>query len=85
MLKDVCLMDLKLIVESFKAATCVLSVKKLPDGGYGDIRIVTGNTPYLATIETSYVPGEPTKKFIPNSPYETYLPKDIETMKRRMR
>lgn len=70
-------MDLKLIVESFKAATCVLSVKKLPDGGYGDIRIVTGNTPYLATIETSYVPGEPAKKFIPNSPYETYLPKDM--------
>ena len=69
-------MDLKMLAESFKAATCIISVERFPDGGYGNIRIVTGNTPYLATIETSYVPGVPARKFVPDSPYETYLPPD---------
>ena len=76
------------LVESFHAPTCIISVERKPDGGYGEIRIVTGNKKYLAPIERPFfsaipdMPGVPEilkaeKKFIPNSLYEKYLPKDI--------
>ena len=38
-------------VDSFTAATSVISVEKLPDGKYGAIRIVAGNKPYIDSIE----------------------------------
>ena len=76
------------LVDSFHAPTCILSVEKTPDGGYGDIRIVVGNKKYLQPIEHPFVPpfqnmpGMPeifqkANKFIPNSPYDLYLPKDV--------
>lgn len=71
-------MDFQTIVDSFSAMTCIISVEKKKDGSYGKIRIVTGNKPYIKSIEGS--PDTPqmlTNKFVPNCEYETYLPKDL--------
>ena len=71
-------MDFKAFVDTFNTMTCVISVEKFSDGSYGNIRIVTGNKAYIDSIENS--PDAPkmlTNKFVPNSLYETYLPKDL--------
>ena len=36
-------MDWKCFADRFEPMTCVLSVEKKADGGYGTVRIVTGN------------------------------------------
>ena len=71
-------MDFQAVVDSFSSMTCVISVEKKKDGSYGAIRIVTGNKPYIQSIENS--PNAPQlliNKFIPNSEYQTYFPKDL--------
>ena len=76
------------LADSFHAPTCIISVERLADGGYGDIRLVAGNEKFIAPIEHPAVglpanmPGVPdifhtSNKFIPNSLYDKYLPKDI--------
>ena len=71
-------MDFQSIVDSIPTAACVLSVEKLENGNYGTIRIVTGNRPYLDSIER---PAENlkmlTQKFVPNSDYTNYLNRDL--------
>ena len=61
--------------------TCVLSVEVFPDGNYGNIRIVTGNAPYIGSIESPMTytgdSGWEPKKFIPDSPYTDYVPHDL--------
>jgi hypothetical protein len=61
--------------------TCVLSVEKKPDGGYGTIRIVTGTESYINTIALAAggVDLDTDKKveFVPNSEYTLYIPKDL--------
>ena len=58
------------VADSIAAMTCIMSVEKKEDGGYGDIRIVTGNEAYIASIEQ---PQDGitmlNSKFIPNSIY----------------
>ncbi len=71
-------MDFQKFVDTFTTATCVISVEKLPDGGYGAIRIVTGNKPYIDSIEKAVEgPQLMLSKFIPNSEYQNYFPKDL--------
>ena len=81
-------MNFQEMVDNFHAPTCILSVHRTADGGYDDIRIVTGNSKYLEPIEHPVFPVAPdmpgmpeifqnTISFVPNSPYERYLPKDI--------
>ena len=81
-------MDFQKLANSFHAPTVIISVQKKPDGGYGEIRLVAGNPQYIEPIEhpvfpyTPDIPGVPeilqaTNRFIPNSLYEKYLPKDI--------
>ena len=71
-------MDFQKFVDTFTTATCVISVEKLPDNDYGEIRIVTGNKAYVDSIEQA---GEGPRlmlnKFIPNSEYQKYFPKDL--------
>lgn len=71
-------MNFQSIVESIPTAACVISVEKLDGDNYGKIRIVTGNRPYLDTIEH---PAENlamlTRKFVPNSDYTDYLTRDM--------
>ncbi len=70
--------DFQKVVDSMSAMTCVVSVEKLEDGGYGEIRIVTGNKAYIDSIEHP-MDGVVmlTQKFEPNMVYTTYLPKDL--------
>ena len=66
--------------DSIEAMTCIISVKKFPDGGTGDIRIVTGNKAYIDSIENSQNIASAQmlhNQFIPDSPYEKYIPKDL--------
>lgn len=71
-------MNFQSIVDSIPTAACIISVEKLDDDNYGKIRIVTGNRPYLDTIEH---PAENlamlTRKFVPNSDYTDYLTRDM--------
>ncbi|MBO4533331.1 MAG: GGDEF domain-containing protein [Treponema sp.] len=71
-------MDFQSIVDSFSAMTCVISVEKKKNGSYGAIRIVTGNKAYIQSVEGSPdMPQLATNKFIPNSEYQIYFPKDL--------
>lgn len=81
-------MDLQKFADSFFEATCIISVQKKGDDGYGEIRIVAANDKYIVPLETP-LPGDISKaigipdillhqrKYIPNSLYENYLPKDL--------
>ena len=40
-------MDFQSTVDGIDAMTCVVSVEKLDNGRYGDVRIVTGNRAYI--------------------------------------
>ncbi len=79
-------MNFQKLADSFFAPTCIISVER-KDDGYGVIRIVAGNEKYIAPIENPVfageinMPGVPDvlksrNRFIPNSPYDIYLPKD---------
>ena len=71
-------MKFQSVADSIGAMTCIISVEKLPDGGCGDIRIVTGNRSYLDSIEKPYENVEMlTRKFVPNSLYTNYLTRDL--------
>ena len=70
-------MDFQKFVDGFLPMTCVVSVEKLPDGKWGEIRLVAGNKAYVDSIENN--PDAPKmlqNKFIPNSLYQEYIPKD---------
>lgn len=71
-------MDFQNYVNGFGAMTCVVSVEKLEGGGYGTIRIVTGNRAYLDSVEKP-APGTELliTKFVPNSEYTTYFSRDL--------
>ena len=72
-------MDFQKFVDMIDIMTCVISVETKDDGSYGDIRIVTGNAPYIASIETvdESAPQMLTNKFVPNSLYQNYFTKDL--------
>ncbi len=71
-------MDFQSIVDSIGALACIISVEKGENDSYGKLRIVTGNRPYLDTIEKPMNGLEMiTKKFVPNSEYTCYLTRDL--------
>ncbi|MCR5701312.1 MAG: GGDEF domain-containing protein [Lachnospiraceae bacterium] len=73
-------MDLQKLVDCYEPMSCVMSVRVFPDGHYGDIRIVCGNKAYVESIENSdniSFAEMLDNKFVPNSPYERYIPKDL--------
>ena len=66
------------VADSISAMTCIVSVQKLADGGRGEIRIVTGNSAYIDSIEKPLQEVELlTRKFVPNSLYTGYLTRDL--------
>ena len=70
-------MDFQKYIDGFFSTACVLSVEK-KDNGYGDIRIVAGNSKFIAMAEKPpYItdPNIPLSKFEPNSIYYRYLPR----------
>lgn len=71
-------MDYQKYVDYIQPMTCVLSVEKLPNGSHGKIRIVAGNRAYVDSIENpTILPDMKPQKFIPNSEYTDYLPRDL--------
>ncbi|MCR4777058.1 MAG: GGDEF domain-containing protein [Saccharofermentans sp.] len=72
-------MNFKSFVDMIDVMTCILSVETKEDGSYGEIRIVNGNPSYIASIEVPNpeLPQMITSKFIPNSLYQKYIPKDL--------
>ncbi len=71
-------MDFQQIADSMAAMTCIVSVEKRPNGGYGDIRIVTGNRAYIDSIEHPIGDMQMlTSKFTPNCLYTDYMTRDL--------
>ena len=72
-------MDFSEFVNKIYPMTCVISVESKDGKSYGDIRIVTGNKAYIDSIEIvdENAPAMLTSKFVPNSLYQTYFPKDL--------
>jgi len=71
-------MNFQQVVDGIGAMTCVVSVEKRENGGYGDIRIVTGNRAYIDSIE--HPVGDVrmlTTRFTPNSLYTDYMSRDL--------
>ena len=64
-------MDFDSLLSGYKAKTCVISVERFPEGGYGNMRIVAGNKAHCDDMLQTI--GRP---FVPDSPYEAYFPKD---------
>lgn len=71
-------MDFQAFVDSIDTMTCVISVEMKDDGNYGDIRLVAGNEAYVQSIELAgNGPQLMSNKFVPNSVYQDYFPKDL--------
>ena len=73
-------MDFQQFVDGFGPMTCIMSVQVFPDGNYGNIRILCGNKAYVNSIENPdniAFSGMLKNEFIPDSPYERYIPKDL--------
>ncbi len=71
-------MDYQKIVDGMAAMTCVVSVEKRPEGGHGEIRIVTGNRAYIDSIERPMGDVMMMKtKFEPNTLYTDYMTRDL--------
>ena len=71
-------MDFQGFVDAIDTMTCVMSVEMKEDGNYGDIRIVVGNQAYVQSIEAAWDgPQLMSNKFVPNSLYQNYFPKDL--------
>ena len=66
-------MDFKQLCNGIHHTACVVSIQKTKDG-YGEIRIVDGNGPYLASFQGE---GYAKHEFIPNSIYTDYLMKNL--------
>ena len=72
-------MNFQQVVDGISAMTCVVSVEKRANGGYGDIRIVTGNKAYIDSIEHPMSGVQMLKtQFIPGSLYTNYMTRDLE-------
>ena len=80
-------MNFQKLADSFHLPTCIISVQKKDDGGYGEIRLKAANPGYVYPIEHPAFPTAPdlpglpeifqsTNKFIPDSLYTDYYPLD---------
>lgn len=70
--------DFQNLADSIEAATAIMSVEVKEDGSFGTLRIVTGNKAYVDSIE--HPAGDYQmfhNKFIPNSIYTDYVPRDL--------
>ena len=65
------------VVDSINKAACVVSVEKQEADSYGKICIVTGNRAYIDTIEKPVGMTMLANKFVPDTEYTNYIPKDL--------
>lgn len=66
--------NFKQLCDCFRQTTCVVSVEKKPDGGYGEIRIVDGNEAYRHSFQGDFYNRH---DFVPNCIYTEYLAKNL--------
>lgn len=71
-------MDFQKLVDGIGAMSCIVSVEKLDEERYGKICLVAGNRAYVDSIEHP-APGMEMlrEKFVPNTEYTDYLPRDL--------
>ena len=74
-------MDFQTIADSIFAPTCIVSVEKKKDGGYGDIRFVAANQKYAdivnRRVNTSEDGSVSNCAFTPGVLYTEYFPKNL--------
>lgn len=72
--------DYKFFAEHIKPMSSIVSVEVFPDGTYGNIRLVTANSTFEQMTEQVLADvGEEAVhrvEFVPDQPYERYIPKD---------
>lgn len=72
-------MDFQKACDSMAAMASVISVERLENGRRGLFRVVTGNKAYIDSIEHP-LPGVMSAqnvKFVPNTSYDEYVPRDL--------
>ncbi len=70
--------DFQNLADAIEAATSVMSVQVLDDGSMGELRVVAGNRAYIDSIERPAGGYQMrTNKFVPNSIYTDYVPRDL--------
>ena len=71
-------MDFRVLVESLFTPTCVVSVEKKENGGYGEMRIAAANKKYADMIRMRVKPGTDgdTCSFVPGELYTEYFPQN---------
>lgn len=70
--------DFQNLADGMEAPTSIMSVQVLEDGSCGEVRVVAGNKGYIDSIE--HPQGDysmKTNKFVPNSLYTDYVPRDL--------
>ena len=60
------------MLKKYKAKTCILSIEKIDETNYGNIRVVAGNQAHCEDI--LHITGHP---FVPGCPYEMCFPKNM--------
>ncbi|WP_298528511.1 GGDEF domain-containing protein [uncultured Ruminococcus sp.] len=70
-------MDLQKYVDGFHNMTCIVSVEKAEIGHHGEVRIAAVNKPFRDAIASMDIPRSRTAKFVPDTRYDMYMPKDI--------
>ena len=60
------------LLKQYKAKTCILSIEKIDNGEYGNIKVVAGNEAHCEDI--LHITGNP---FVPGCPYEFCFPKNL--------
>ena len=65
-------MSFEEMLKKYKAKTCILSIEKIDETNYGNIRVVAGNQAHCEDI--LHITGHP---FVPGCPYEMCFPKDM--------
>ena len=72
------MIDFQNLADSIQAATSVMSVEVNEDGSLKALRIVTGNKAYVDSIEHPAGDYQMLRnKFVPNSIYTDYVPRDL--------
>ncbi len=58
-------MDFSEYIKNVSSAACVVSVERLPDGDFGEVRIVVGNDEYQRQMGPGYRPNIPYYELVP--------------------
>ena len=65
-------MSFEELLKHYKTKTCILSIEKIDEKHYGNIRVVAGNQAHYDDI--LHIKGHP---FVPGCPYEMCFPKNL--------